>query len=51
MAFLIAAYIVFWAISFILVGSILLRQRRLESELHAVRQSVEDEQRSRRQPQ
>ncbi len=48
MAFMIAAYAVLWIISFGLVLSIVLRQRRLEAELQAVRHTVEDQDRSRR---
>ena len=43
MGFMVAAYAVLWAISFGLVFSILLRQRRLDSELQALRVLVEDE--------
>lgn len=43
MSFLVAAYAVLWAVSFGLVFSIILRQRRLDSELQALRVIVEDE--------
>jgi hypothetical protein len=43
MAFLVAAYIVLWAVSFGLVLSMVLRQRRLDSELRSLRVLVEDE--------
>jgi hypothetical protein len=39
MGYLVAAYAVFWAISFGLVASIVLRQRKLESELQAIREA------------
>ena len=39
MGYLVAAYAVFWTISFGLVASIVLRQRKLESELRAIRQA------------
>jgi hypothetical protein len=42
-AYLIAAYAVLWAISFGLVFSITLRQRRLQAELQTLRLMVEDE--------
>jgi hypothetical protein len=40
MGYLVAAYAVFWAVSFGLVASIVLRQRKLESELQAIREAV-----------
>lgn len=43
MGYLVAAYAVLWAISFGLVFSILLRQRRIRSELETLRVMVEDE--------
>ena len=43
MGYLAAAYGVLWAVSFGLVFSMVLRQRRLETELQAVRLLVEDE--------
>jgi CcmD family protein len=46
MTYLVAAYAVLWAISFGLVFSIVLRQRRLQQELKVLRQVVEDEPRS-----
>jgi CcmD family protein len=46
MGYLVAAYAVLWAISFGLVFSIILRQRKLDSELRAMRVIVEDEPRS-----
>jgi len=39
MGYLVAAYAVFWAISFGLVASIVLRQRKLEAELQAIREA------------
>ena len=39
MGYLVAAYAVLWAISFGLVASIVLRQRRLEAELQAIREA------------
>ena len=46
MGYLIAAYAVLWAISFGLVFSMLLRQRKLQADLRALRQLVEGEARS-----
>ncbi len=46
MGYLVAAYAVLWAVSFGLVVSIVLRQRKLDSELQALRLIVEDEPRS-----
>jgi hypothetical protein len=43
MGYMVAAYAVLWAVSFGLVFSILFRQRRLDSELQALRVIVEDE--------
>lgn len=43
MAYMVAAYAVLWAVSFSLVFSMVLRQRRLDSELWALRIVVEDE--------
>ncbi len=43
MNYLVAAYAVLWAISFGLVFSMVLRQRRLDAELRALRILVEDE--------
>lgn len=43
MSYMVAAYAVLWAVSFGLVFSILFRQRRLDSELQALRVIVEDE--------
>ena len=43
MSYLVAAYLVLWAVSFGLVVSILLRQRKLQAELQALRVMVEDE--------
>ena len=48
MNYLIAAYLVFWAVSFALVVSMALRQRRLRSDLALLRQLVEDEDLARR---
>jgi CcmD family protein len=39
MGYLIAAYTVFWAITFILVFSISARQKKLEQELDALKQA------------
>jgi len=43
MSFLVAAYAVLWAVSFGLVFGIVLRQRRLDSELQALRVIVDEE--------
>jgi hypothetical protein len=43
MGYLAAAYGVLWAISFGLVLSMVWRQRKLDSELQAIRLLVEDE--------
>jgi hypothetical protein len=43
MSYLVAAYLVLWAVSFGLVVSILLRQRKLQAEVQALRVMVEDE--------
>jgi hypothetical protein len=43
MGYLITAYAVLWAISFGLVFSMVLRQRRIQAELQALRVMVEDE--------
>jgi len=42
MGYLVAAYAVLWAISFGLVLSLVVRQRRLEAELEALRQAIEE---------
>jgi hypothetical protein len=42
MIYLIAAYAVLWAVSFGLVLSMVWRQRRIESDLEAVRALVEE---------
>jgi hypothetical protein len=47
MGYLVAAYAVLWAISFGLVFSIVLRQRKLDSEVQMLRVMVEDEPRAR----
>ena len=47
MGYLVAAYAVLWAISFGLVFSIVLRQRKLDSEVQMLRVMVEDEPRTR----
>ena len=39
MGYLVAAYAVFWAITFILIFSISARQRKLEQELAALEQA------------
>ncbi len=46
MWYLVAAYAVLWAISFGLVFSMILRQRKLDAELQVIRLLVEDEPRS-----
>jgi hypothetical protein len=46
MGYLVAAYAVLWAVSFGLVFSIIFRQRKLDSELQALRLIVEEEDRS-----
>jgi hypothetical protein len=46
MGYLVAAYAVLWAVSFGLVFSMVLRQRRLDSDLQALQVLVEDEPRS-----
>ena len=43
MTYLVAAYLVFWAISFGLVFSMVLRQRKLRADLEALRLMVGDE--------
>ena len=43
MGYLAAAYAVLWAISFGLVFSMILRQRRVRAELEALRVAVEDD--------
>lgn len=39
MGYLVAAYAVFWAVTFVLVFSISARQRRLQQELDALEQA------------
>jgi len=46
MGYLVAAYAVLWAVSFGLVFGIVFRQRKLDSELQALRLIVEDEEHS-----
>lgn len=46
MGYLVAAYAVLWAVSFGLVFSIVVRQRKLDAELQALQLIVEDEDRS-----
>jgi hypothetical protein len=46
MSYLVAAYAVLWAISFGLVFSMVLRQRKIQAELQALRAMIEDEPRS-----
>jgi hypothetical protein len=46
MSFLVAAYAVLWAVSFGLIVSMFLRQRKAEQELQALSVIVEDEPRS-----
>ncbi len=43
MWYLVAAYGVLWAVSFGLVFSMIMRQRKLDAELQAIRLLVEDE--------
>jgi len=43
MTYLVAAYAVFWAISFALVFSMVWRQRKLQADLQILRQMAEDE--------
>ena len=43
MGYMVAAYVVLWAVSFGLVFSMFLRQRRVQSELETLRVLVEDE--------
>jgi hypothetical protein len=43
MNYLVAAYVVLWAISFGLVFSMVWRQRKIESEMQTLRVLVEDE--------
>ena len=40
--YLLAAYAVFWALTFILAGSIWVRQRRLEREIAALQARLAD---------
>ena len=42
MAYLLAAYAVLWAVSFSLVFSMIVRQRRIESELDTLRRELQD---------
>jgi len=48
MGYLVAAYAVLWAISFGLVFSMVLRQRKIQAELQTLRAMIEDEPRSER---
>lgn len=41
--YLVAAYAVFWVLTFALAGSIWVRQRRLEREIVALRAQLSDE--------
>ncbi len=43
MGYLVAAYVVLWAVSFGLVFSMVVRQRKLDSELQALRVIIEDD--------
>jgi hypothetical protein len=43
MGYMVAAYVVLWAISFGLVFSMFLRQRQIRSELETLRVLVEDD--------
>ena len=45
MGYMVAAYIVLWAISFGLVFSMVWRQRKIQSELQTLRVLIEDESR------
>jgi hypothetical protein len=42
MGYLVAAYGVLWAVSFVLVFGMVLRQRKLDAELQALRAIAED---------
>jgi hypothetical protein len=42
MEYLLAAYAILWAVSFVLVLSMVWRQRRIESEIRALRILVDD---------
>jgi len=46
MVYLVAAYVVLWAVSFGLVFAMVLRQRKLDAELRALCVMLEDEPRS-----
>ena len=46
MSYLVAAYAVLWAVSFVLVFGMVLRQRKLDAELRALRVILEVEPRS-----
>ena len=43
MSYLVAAYAVFWAVSFGLVFSMLLRQRKIRADLEALRVMLDQE--------
>ena len=43
MVYLVAAYAVLWAVSFGLVLGMVLRQRKLDADLKALRVTIEDE--------
>jgi hypothetical protein len=43
MEYMVAAYAVLWAISFGLVASIIVRQRRISAELETLRLMLDDE--------
>lgn len=43
MEYMVAAYVVLWAISFGLVVSIMMRQRRISAELETLRLMLEDQ--------
>jgi len=45
MEYMVAAYIVLWAISFGLVASIVVRQRRLRAELETLQVMIDEESR------
>lgn len=41
MVYLVAAYIVFWAVTFIYVFSIASRQKRLQKDIESIRSAIE----------
>ena len=44
--YLVAAYAVFWVLTFVLAGSIWVRQRRLEREIAALQAQLSNEKRN-----